>query len=79
MASDSQQATQDWVDVVHGLRYKDYQLVAPTASTSTDCHFDEAKMGVLAEVETVKQFAAEMERKGLLKWWRKAMGFQADD
>lgn len=29
----------------------------------------------LEEVDSVKQFGAKMEEKGVLPWWRKAMGY----
>ncbi len=35
-------------------------------------------MARLEEVESVKDFAVEMERKNLLPWWRKAMGYAVD-
>ena len=66
---------QRWVDTVHGLRYKDYQLVAPPAVvadrtvTSSEDNFE------FEEVATVKEFGAKMQGKGILDWWRKAMGY----
>ena len=64
---------QKWVDTVHGLRYKDYQLVSPTAVVPeraiTEATFD------FEEVETVKAFGAKMQEKGIVNWWRKAMGY----
>lgn len=33
----------------------------------------------LFETDSVKYFASEMERRGVLDWWRKNMGFTADD
>jgi len=68
---------QTWVNSVRDLRYKDFQLVAPTAALPegvvTDVEADE--LGSLKEVEAVRDMAAIMERKGLLEWWRKAMGY----
>lgn len=69
---------QDWVDTVHSLRYKDYQLVAPT-SRASDKSVPSVESGILKEVDTVKDFAAEMEAKGLLLWWRTSMGFVHSD
>lgn len=65
---------QDWVDTVHSLRYKDYQLVAPT-SRAMGKVVPSVDFGTLEEVDTVKEFAAKMEAKGLLLWWRTSMGF----
>ncbi|KIW72180.1 hypothetical protein PV04_00396 [Phialophora macrospora] len=71
-----QSQVQSWVDTVHGLRYKDYQLVAPvTAVAGADVQSGLTKAGILQEVETVKEMAAYMERAGIQKWWRAAMGF----
>lgn len=75
--STNEKNIQSWVDTVHALRYKDYQLVAPT-SPASDQALASAESGVLREVDTVKDFAAEMESKNLLHWWRAAMGFTND-
>lgn len=66
--------TQSWVDTVHGLRYKDYQLVAAASAAPKEA-LPAMENGFLQEVATVKDFAAAMESKGLLKWWRTAMGY----
>ncbi|ETI29207.1 hypothetical protein G647_01660 [Cladophialophora carrionii CBS 160.54] len=67
---------QKWVDTVHGLRYKDYQLVAPVATIAgAESQSGFAKEGILQEVETVKEMAVYMERQGIQRWWRAAMGF----
>ncbi|KIX00463.1 uncharacterized protein Z518_10603 [Rhinocladiella mackenziei CBS 650.93] len=69
---------QKWVDTVHDLRYKDYQLVAPVNSvedSQISPHNPGIKLGALEEVATVKEMAAQMESRGLQKWWRGAMGW----
>ncbi|KAJ4504800.1 hypothetical protein HRR83_003066 [Exophiala dermatitidis] len=72
---------QKWVDTVHELRYKDYQLVAPVHAVPPDTQLErdagdsEPSLGILEEVDTVKEMAAHMEKRGLQKWWRVAMGF----
>ncbi|EXJ81412.1 hypothetical protein A1O3_07704 [Capronia epimyces CBS 606.96] len=73
---------QNWVDTVHNLRYKDYQLVSPVdAVPDPDAlpvapqQIPDAVLGTLEEVDTVKEMAAHMESRGLQKWWRIAMGF----
>lgn len=75
--SKNEQNAQAWTNVVHSLRYKDYQLVAPT-SRASETATPSAESGNLKEVGTVKEFAAEMELKGLLPWWRISMGFVRD-
>ena len=64
-------AVQAWVDVVHELRYKDYQLAAPVVAAKTSVKQEPC----LEEVATVKEMGARMEHAGLKEWWRKAMGF----
>ncbi|KAI1614257.1 hypothetical protein EDD37DRAFT_653001 [Exophiala viscosa] len=69
---------QKWVDTVHDLRYKDYQLMAPVAAVSDSTAVKQAataNLGALEEVDTVKEMGAQMELRGLQKWWRIAMGF----
>jgi len=71
---------QNWVDTVHDLRYKDYQLAAPVRSVpgmDQPCSGtkDASPLGVLEEVATVKEMAAYMESHSLTHWWRVAMGF----
>jgi len=66
---------QKWVDTVHDLRYKDYQLVAPVEAVPFDEENVQTTLGALEEVDTVKEMAAHMEAQGLQKWWRVAMGF----
>lgn len=75
--SESEQNAQAWTDVVHSLRYKDFQLVAPT-SRASDKAVPSTEPGILREVGSVKEFAAEMESKGLLPWWRVSMGYVHD-
>lgn len=69
---------QKWVDTVHDLRYKDYHLVAPVATVPNPEDIKQtaaASFGGLEEVHTVKEMGAQMELRGLQKWWRLAMGF----
>jgi len=73
-----QSDVQKWVDTVHDLRYKDYQLVAPVRAISkleTAPERPPNELGNVEEVETVKEMAARMESRGLQQWWRVAMGF----
>jgi len=66
---------QKWVDTVHGLRYKDYQLVSSTAILAGKPFRPAKESFGFEEVDTVKEFSARMEQKGILDWWRKAMGY----
>lgn len=66
-----------WVDIVHDLRYKDYQLaVAPAAMTRS---LSMGTQGTLEEMTTVKELGQKFDQAGLLEWWRKGMGFAKDD
>ncbi|KAK6437451.1 hypothetical protein LTR95_006355 [Oleoguttula sp. CCFEE 5521] len=66
-----------WVDVVASLRYKDHHLAArpslvvrevkPTKSLCTEPG--------LAEIETVKDFGLQMQRRGVYEWWRVGVGY----
>lgn len=67
---------QQWVDTVHALRYKDYQLVAHVGPVAvSEGQRKTTSAGVLEEVETVKEMGVWMEVEGIQKWWRTAMGF----
>lgn len=71
----SKEDTQSWIDVVHALRYKDYQLLSPPTLAAIDALPSEYR-SLLEEVDTAKQFANEMEGKNLLQWWRVAMNYE---
>jgi hypothetical protein len=73
----SLESVQSWVSIVHDLRYKDYQLAAAPAELPTNVKNSagEDEFGSLKEVDAVRDMAAVMEAKGLLEWWRKAMGY----
>lgn len=66
-----------WVSIVQKLRYKDYQLVSrpgPTESDASTLNRTTRKPGLM-EVTTVKEFGFIMQERGLLDWWRTAMGY----
>ena len=73
-------SVQCWVDVVHNLRYKDYQLVVPAVRVPEGAPGNavDSAFGIVEEVEAVRDMAAMMEKRGLLGWWKKAMGFERD-
>ena len=74
----------DWVADVQRLRYKDFQLVRKPAQklheeTAGDVTDVKVPYGRLEEMDTVKEFGAQMERFGVWNWWRVGMGYQKDD
>jgi hypothetical protein len=73
-------SVQCWVDVVHGLRYKDHHLVVPASKVPEGClgNVGDDTVGIVEEVEAVRDMAAVMEKRGLLGWWKKAMRFESD-
>jgi hypothetical protein len=77
---DGEHEVQRWVNLVHDLRYKDYQLVAPVINAKTNMGKPRSigERGLLEEVATVKEMGAMMDDAGLRGWWRKAMGFSPD-
>ncbi len=64
-------------DDVQKLRYKDYQLVSRPAAIEPPMVRNLALTQVtgLFEVDSVKAFGIAMEERGLLPWWRNAMGY----
>lgn len=56
------------------LRYKDFHLACKPAPIETKSAQITDPTG-LFEVETVKEFAAAMEKRGISRWWEQAMGF----
>jgi hypothetical protein len=68
-----------WVETVHGLRYKDYQLVSPPGVVPGRWPVKAAEeRSGLEEVGSVKEFGVRMEEKGIGKWWRRAMGYVSE-
>jgi hypothetical protein len=59
---------------IQRLRYKDFQLVSKPAPIESKVIQPEERNG-LFEVESVKEFAAAMERRGLSEWWERGMEF----
>ncbi|KAF2220580.1 hypothetical protein BDZ85DRAFT_266823 [Elsinoe ampelina] len=75
-----EQGVRSWIDTVHGLRYKDYQLAIKPAEVvhNNEARPPERNLSSLREVDTVKEFSVEMKRRGLFSWWRKGMGYEND-
>ncbi|KAI9736056.1 MAG: hypothetical protein M1818_006232 [Claussenomyces sp. TS43310] len=71
-----EKGVRDWVNAVQALRYKDYQLVRrPTALPDQAIGRRCEGRGGFDEEESVRGFAARLEDRGLLSWWRHAMGY----
>lgn len=68
---------QSWVDIVHELRYKEFQLVVSVSHMKTERWV--GVQGALEEVDSVKGMATKMNEHGLREWWRKGMGFIKDE
>ncbi|KAF2229783.1 hypothetical protein EV356DRAFT_370573 [Viridothelium virens] len=73
----SKDGVEQWVASVQRLRYKDYQLIARPATVQRvqEAEHDLKIQVGLHEVPSVGQFGQSMLEKGLLPWWRRAMGF----
>jgi hypothetical protein len=71
----------DWVSTVQRLRYKDFQLVKKPAAKMSEGPGNGAAVsyGRLEEVESVKEFGERMEGFGVRDWWRKGMGYVANE
>lgn len=72
----------DWVADVQRLRYKDFQLVKKPAEMRVEGQArnvdEKVPYGKLEEMDTVKEFGAQMENFGVWNWWRVGMGYQKD-
>lgn len=78
----------DWVAEVQALRYKDFrcvsrpaltEAVAPARAPAPSQLTGLLRTAGFHETESVAEFAKEMEYKGLTGWWKKAMGYTAED
>lgn len=77
----SEPGVRDWVADVQRLRYKDFQLVKKPAEKQHEGQSDnccKVPYGKLEEMDTVKEFGAQMESFGIWKWWRTGMGYAKD-
>ncbi|KAF3052772.1 hypothetical protein E8E11_011270 [Didymella keratinophila] len=77
----AERGVRDWVGDVQRLRYKDFQLVRKPAEKQTESQSNDSKIpyGKLEEMDTVKEFGAQMESFGVWNWWRVGMGYQKDE
>jgi hypothetical protein len=62
------------VDAVQRLRYKDFQLALKPAPIESMVAQPDDRTG-LYEVESIKDFAAAMEKRGIAEWWKRGMEF----
>ncbi|OJD33028.1 uncharacterized protein BKCO1_3400023 [Diplodia corticola] len=80
-AEGSANGVKEWVSSVNRLRYKDYQLAvrpAPITPENDASGIRDVQVG-LFEVGTVKEFGAIMQQRSVWSWWRKGMGYVAED
>lgn len=78
---------QRWVDHVQGLRYKDYRCLRRVGAVArTEVGEGKGRKGEVGdggkekgfeEVGSVGEFKEVMEKRGLLGWWREAMGYES--
>ncbi|OTB10458.1 hypothetical protein K445DRAFT_253754 [Daldinia sp. EC12] len=66
-----------WVNMVQGLRYKDFQCAQKPAAHQARGAVDQIKNGGFEEVASVTEFGERMEQRGLGTWWRIGMGYKA--
>ncbi|KAK4621586.1 hypothetical protein CLAFUW4_06891 [Fulvia fulva] len=72
---------ENWVAAVQRLRYKDFQLVARPAAIERDAMHpsgSDHRTG-LYETDSVKDFAVQMDNRGILAWWKKGMGYTGSE
>jgi hypothetical protein len=72
---ESEESVQRWVDAVHELRYKDYELALPVSPYRNQATWL-GERGILEEVSTVKEMGARIKDEELKTWWRQGMGFE---
>ncbi|KAI1799210.1 hypothetical protein F4811DRAFT_124732 [Daldinia bambusicola] len=68
-----------WVNMVQGLRYKDFQCAQKPAAHQVRGTAKQIKDGSFEEVTSVTEFGERMEQRGLGGWWRIGMGYKAPD
>ncbi|KAK4147235.1 uncharacterized protein C8A04DRAFT_25039 [Dichotomopilus funicola] len=73
--SGSEGGVRGWVDAVHRLRYKDYQLAQKPAPVPIAAGTVPEERSGLFEVPSVQEFAAAMEKRGVAEWWKEGMAF----
>ena len=86
----SEEGVDQWVREVRSLHYLNFELQAPVTMVEGSDASPKGGKGnkkhdkndeettVVEEVATLKDFAALMEQRHVLSWWRQAMGFKTD-
>jgi hypothetical protein len=85
--SESEDSLTSWVAEVQALRYKDFRCVArpSLADVSKAAKRASPLNGAVPraigffETESVAEFAGQMKARGLESWWKRAMGYTAED
>jgi hypothetical protein len=72
---ETEESVKRWVDTVHELRYKDYDLAVPVSPQMNQAAWV-GERGILEEVATVKEMGARIADEELRTWWRQGMGFE---
>ncbi|KAI1820634.1 hypothetical protein F4861DRAFT_522183 [Xylaria intraflava] len=67
-----------WVSFVRGLRYKDFQCPRKPAATEVLAP-TQTEHGNFKEVTSVTEFGQYMEQRGLVRWWKSAMGYASSE
>ncbi|KZP25957.1 hypothetical protein FIBSPDRAFT_855249 [Athelia psychrophila] len=83
----SEDGVREWVAAVQGLRYKDYHLLRKPApleeshdhGAAAGQNLEMASDEEFEEAESVARFATRIEKRGVLQWWRSAMGYRHGD
>ncbi|TKA29592.1 hypothetical protein B0A50_03605 [Salinomyces thailandicus] len=67
------EGVEGWVSVVQKLRYKNYQLASRPAEVVRETNDNNGLEDLtgLHETESVKDFAQQMQDRGVFAWWRK--------
>lgn len=72
--AETQDAVQEWVDVVKRLRYKDYRMLK-----MEELEDDKGRLtlepGHVRECEEMKDLGAYLDECGMKEWWTEHMGF----
>lgn len=77
-AEGEREGIEEWVASVQRLRYKDFQLAIRPGMVQRETDgfdTDPSERGTLYETGSVRDFAAQMERRRVMAWWRKGMGY----
>ncbi|KAK9802326.1 hypothetical protein SCARD494_00259 [Seiridium cardinale] len=74
--STDEDSLSSWVSAVHELRYKDFHCVQKPAVQRICDQDTPERTAPFNEVDSVAEFGAVMERRGLARWWKIGMGYE---